>query len=136
MGNLKDFAKRMKKHGRTVQANSTKAAITTAGVIVQTVTLATPVDEGTARGNWFASLGSPNLQADEAFKDKSGQTTISIAKQTISKKIPEQPIYITNNLPYIDPLNKGHSSQAPAGFVEKAVLVGKTHMRSVRLLGK
>lgn len=136
MGNLKDFAKRMKKHGRNVQVNSNKAAITTAGIIVQTVTLATPVDEGTARGNWFASLGSPNLSADEAMMDKSGQTTISIAKQTISKKIPDQPIYITNNLPYIEPLNNGHSAQAPAGFVEKAVLVGKTHMRSVRLLGK
>ena len=136
MGNLKDFAKRMKAHGRRVEANSNKEAIKVGGLIAQTVTLATPVDQGTARGNWFASLGSPNLKADEAFHDKSGRTTISIAKQTISKKLSEQPIYISNNLPYIKRLNEGHSAQAPSGFVEKAVLVGKNHIRTARLLKK
>ena len=29
--------------------------------------------------------------------------------------------YITNNVPYINKLNDGHSSQAPAHFVEAAI---------------
>jgi hypothetical protein len=34
-------------------------------------------------------------------------------------------VAITNNVPYIDDLNKGHSQQAPAFFIEKTILENK-----------
>jgi hypothetical protein len=40
-------------------------------------------------------------------------------------KKPGMPIYITNNAPYIRALNDGSSMQEPAGFVERAVLIGR-----------
>ena len=36
------------------------------------------------------------------------------------------PIYITNNVPYINSLNGGHSQHAPAGFVERAIVKAVT----------
>ena len=76
----------------------------------------TPVDTGRARSNWFASIGSP-----------SGQTTEQTSPQTFDNKSIydryklNQTIFITNNLPYIVPLNNGTSQQAPAGFVDATV---------------
>jgi hypothetical protein len=43
-------------------------------------------------------------------------------------------VYISNNLPYIDRLNKGHSKQAPAGFIESAINAGLTAIRKARLV--
>jgi len=77
----------------------------------------TPVDTGYARGNWQTSLDSfPEGAIDR--KDKSGRETIAAGQRVISglNKI-GQVIYITNNVPYILPLENGHSGQAPAGMV-------------------
>lgn len=94
--------------------------------VMQAIVLATPVDTGRARGNWFVSLGKPTTKTRKNAKDKTGGAII--AENTgIITSAPEETtdIHISNNLPYIVPLNEGHSAQAPAGYVEKALQVAK-----------
>lgn len=92
------------------------------------IALMTPVDEGRARGNWFASLSSyptttsnntrPNLNQIKAVADKAAGNVF----------------FITNNLPYIGTLEYGlynqpgtdktvggYSSQAPQGMVRLSI---------------
>lgn len=81
----------------------------------------TPVDTGWARSNWLPSVGTPKEETvgkpgalDELAKD-AGQSEV------LDWEISDGPIYITNNVPYIQRLNAGSSKQAPTGFVESAV---------------
>ncbi len=68
----------------------------------------TPVDTGRARGNWNVKAGSPDLSTDNT-----GLSSVL----TLKKGDGNKPIYITNNLPYAQKLEDGHSKQAPAGMV-------------------
>jgi hypothetical protein len=86
-----------------------------------TIVLATPVDTGRARGNWLPSIGTPREEALLDKFDPSGQNAIAEAVALVSSVKPGDTVYISNNLEYIQALNEGHSQQAPAGFVEKAV---------------
>lgn len=129
--------------------------------ILQTVVTATPVGDptlwqshpnkppgyvgGHARRNWAVSLGSPlsgsrgmpgrgpgegaaTSQAIKTGKNriKEFRNTGSAAGQDVSRLI------IQNNVPYITRLNAGHSAQAPANFVEQAVMVGSNVGRNDR----
>jgi len=78
----------------------------------------TPVDTGRARGNWQVALTAPDLSADWEKKDKAGSGTIMAGAGTINSLQDYGAIYLTNNLPYIAALEKGRSSQAPAGMVQ------------------
>jgi len=82
------------------------------------IVLGTPVDEGTARGNWFPSLNNPSSEVDERSVDKTGSTTINAAVKTATTAELGDTIWLTNNLPYILPLENGHSGQAPDGMVD------------------
>jgi len=82
------------------------------------IVLGTPVDEGTARGNWFPSLNKPSSEVDEKSVDKMGSTAINAAVKTASAAELGDTIWFTNNLPYILPLENGHSGQAPDGMVD------------------
>lgn len=88
----------------------------------QIIILSTPVDTGRARANWIASVDKPNTKKLDDT-DKSGSVTIADNNKVIISAPEEMglEIHISNNLDYIIPLNNGHSAQAPAGFVEKAV---------------
>lgn len=82
------------------------------------VVLGTPVDTGRARGNWFPSLNSPSSSVDMEAKDKSGSRAISAATATATTAELGDTAWLTNNLPYILPLENGHSGQAPEGMVD------------------
>lgn len=93
----------------------------------------TPVDVGTARSNWIARIGVPWRYVYRAFapgshlgRGERGNLSGAVrqARAVISRRKPEQTIYITNNLPYITRLNSGYSRQSPAGFVQSGILVG------------
>jgi len=75
------------------------------------LTETTPVDTGRAKGNWFPSVGTP-----------SEEVTDGVVPQTFNiSPAPLEKIWLTNNLPYIQELNDGHSDQAPINFVDIAV---------------
>ena len=71
---------------------------------------------GQARGNWQASISSPNT-GTTATIDKSGSATLaSINGKT--QNAPGNVWYLTNNLPYISILeHDGWSTQAKEGMV-------------------
>lgn len=79
------------------------------------VTLATPVDTGRARAAWNMAVGSADLSVPPEGR-YAGPTPPAIGAIP-----PGAPVIVSNNLPYIAPLNNGHSQQAPAGFVERVV---------------
>ena len=92
----------------------------------------TPVDKGTARGNWQTSTGSPK----GGVIDRTGASgAISELKSVLPRFGNDNTIYLTNNLPYIFTLEyggygrgdgatektggTGFSIQAPYGMVRK-----------------
>lgn len=87
---------------------------------------ATPVDLGWARANWVpsitqayeANVGQPNDAADiSAARRRQTEGRAALA----GYKLTRGPIFVTNNVPYIQKLNEGSSQQAPAGFVQMAI---------------
>jgi hypothetical protein len=99
-------------------------------VVDQKLVETTPVDTGRARANWQVSLNEPLSSqvpwSDETRKESSfiPPRSETALKAAAGFKI-DDTIFITNNLPYIRRLNDGYSKQAPAGFVESAIAVGK-----------
>lgn len=141
------FRRNMDRLAAKVDRGATRIQRTTAGAILQAVVLGTPVGNptlwqkkppagysgGRARANWQVGLGGP-VEGNVDKKDPAGSATIGTGRSRIDTSQPGRPIHLTNNLPYIIPLNEGHSTQAPAGFVEAAVRVGEEHARAQRIL--
>jgi len=77
----------------------------------------TPVDTGRARNSWVATTNAAE------FRDVASNN-LGIASSLLippPRDIIEQ-YYITNGVNYIDKLNAGSSTQAPARFIENAVM--------------
>lgn len=99
----------------------------------------TPVDTGRARANWQASLGTPAVGVIDAAPGKRGSVTAATTQADAviagyKGGTPGAAIFLTNNLPYIVPLNNGHSKQQPAGFVERAIYTVIKAARAARLI--
>lgn len=76
----------------------------------------TPVQTGHARANWVPSIGAPFVG------EVSGAATHDAAVVSLMRYVLEQgSLWVSNNVPYINMLNLGHSKQAPSGFVEAAI---------------
>lgn len=133
MADLNTFAKNIRELGRRVEVNTAKEKRKTAAVVQQIVTLGTPVKTGRARNNWDVGLGEP-WRATTQEVDPSGAGAVARNNAKIATTKPGQDIYISNNLPYINRLNQGSSSQAPAGFVEEAVALGSQSIANARVL--
>ena len=73
----------------------------------------TPVDTGRAASAWTFTVGTPS----DYIPPEEGFTAMPDTPLALSQVDGNQPIYIINNLPYIEPLEMGHSKQAPAGMV-------------------
>jgi hypothetical protein len=80
----------------------------------------TPVAEGRLRGNWNASIGSPDLSTSEAVV--SGPEVIRRAQNVLSRMEIGETSYFTNNLPYAYTVEMGSSQQAPMGMMRLSVL--------------
>lgn len=107
---------------KKVVKNLEKKVRQTALIVDAELVARTPVDTGRARSNWLPSLNVPEVSIVEpgGKKDISGTLTQFSITDTI---------LISNNLPYIRRLNDGYSKQAPAGFVEDAITVGKNFLK-------
>jgi hypothetical protein len=129
------FAIRIDQLARRIDRNVDIAVKLVAVAVNQTVVLTTPVDTGQARNNWRVSLGTPITDTTSEV-DPTGTTRIQSNNSVIRRRSPRarQSIYITNNLPYIEALNNGRSAQAPAGFVQRAVLDGIRALDGVRIV--
>lgn len=132
MASLRDFSRRMRVRADQIGVDTTRAVRRVAIAADQAVVSGTPVDTGRAKSNWIVQLGSP---ADEIIgpyspgeagstEAQNTQAALDQAEAVISRYQSGQDveIHITNNLPYIQRLNDGYSDQAPANFVEEAIL--------------
>lgn len=59
--------------------------------------------------------------------------TMQSGLAVIKTKQPGQTIFITNNAPQIETLDQGSSKQAPAGFVERAIILGEQVTKNAKL---
>ena len=80
----------------------------------------TPVDKGRARSNWVPAIGEPSALVTDA-KDLSGSDTTQRAQKMHAESPNFSIMFLSNNLPYIQPLEDGHSQQAPEGWIKLAV---------------
>lgn len=132
MSDLRGFAGRIRVRGKRVEENADALVRRVAVAVDTAVVLATPVDTGRARANWQVEIGQAPEGTREPFASgqsgSSGAANAMAAIEEGKKKIAQyrggSEIHIYNNLSYIQDLNNGKSAQAPAGFVEAAVLAG------------
>lgn len=128
------FARRLGEIASTIEKNANTAVQKAAFAIEARLVTSTPVDTGRARSNWLASLRYPRT---DTVEPTSVADTITRARAVIElRRQHGGAIYLSNNVPYIGSLNAGSSAQAPAAFVEKAVLAGAAVVRGARLLGR
>ncbi len=78
-----------------------------------------PVDTGRFKANWQLSIGTPLTGTLDEF-DINGGVTIQKGQTSAMAYAALEgypPIWITNNLPYAEPLEDGSSMQAPGGMM-------------------
>ena len=85
------------------------------------IVTATPVLTGRARGNWYASIGSPSGAINDAARDPSGAMAIARMVPVVVSAKMGQTLWFANNLPYIHKLEGGSSTQAPGGMFDVSV---------------
>lgn len=110
---------------------ATKEAVTQVAVdLHRRLVMYTPVDTGRARAGWIISKsertarftpppGRYNVPVARVISSDAGSTIIGTDVAVPYEK--GKDVFVTNNVPYIEALDNGHSQQAPQGFSERAV---------------
>ncbi len=144
MATLNEFAFRMNGLARRLRINRGRIEDATARRVLVALVEATPVDTGAARSNWLVGRGRPRQAVIPPYAPgkKLGRGERRNASAAISagfaaiRQFKTRPIFVGNNLDYIEFLNDGTSKQAPAGFVERAIIEGQAQVRRMRLFRK
>ncbi len=140
---LDDFAKRIDRIAVRVEGNVQRAVKDCAHAVLRSAVEATPVDTGMACSNWTPELDRAFQGLFPARVPGAGSTAADNAAGAIEAGAPtieafdigkNTSIHITNNAPHIRPLNDGHSKQAPAGFVQIAVMEGLAMVRGAKIV--
>lgn len=109
----------------------------TMDVVQETCITFCPVKTGRARNGFKVSDGIPDEsppQMEGPF-DESGQYRIIENRKVIEASKEQEPnFYLTNTVPYVPDLNRGTSSQAPAGFIEMAFAEGIRAANGMKVL--
>lgn len=136
---LLDLATRLEKVAYDIDTIYSNLAVSVALTILGDLVYKTPVDTSQALSNWQVSLMAPVPLGGEIppyhpgfggwTRGASAQEAIQAAKRVLSGKKPGDTIYLSNVLDYIVPLNEGSSQQQAAGFVERAVLLGRIQVK-------
>lgn len=140
-GDLRDLAKRLNSRADRLpeQVNEVKKKVVR--TIVADLAHVTPVDTSQAISNWQTGIEArPEGELPPHYPGEMGSSYAASARETIDRAEqdlktvkPGQTVYISNVLQYIGFLNDGSSRQAPAGFVERAVLLGRKIVSSSKL---
>ena len=83
---------------------------------------------GRARANWNIDVN--NIDASTTESTDAPDVATKSMSGTASYKLADT-IYISNNLPYIQRLNDGWSTQAPSNFVETGVTIAKRQTKQI-----
>lgn len=96
--------------------------------LVANLVESTPVDTGWARANWVPNVGIPHVEDLEGVEASpqnaaaaAGGRDSALASVAAQYRLRMGAVFVANNVPYIQDLNDGSSTQQPAGFVQRAV---------------
>ncbi len=86
----------------------------------------TPIDIAWARSGWVPSISVPytggaDLDPTPAKVASAQSIQKSGENELLTYRLSDGPLFVTNNVTYIEPLANGHSDQAPAGWVPDAI---------------
>lgn len=133
--NLNEFSQRIRVVAKDVNENVNRLVRRVALVVDRQIVLATPVDTGRARANWLVALGAPpSGEVPAPGGGEAASVALAAANAVVGRREPGQDIWIGNNVPYIGRLNDGYSKQAPANFVETAMLAGAKMVANARII--
>lgn len=91
------------------------------------IVMATPVDEGTLRGNWQTSTSAPRLGT---LGVRSPEEVMREVEENLGPLL--STVFFVNNLPYASRIEyEGWSAQAPTGMVRSNVAQWSQIVRSV-----
>jgi hypothetical protein len=79
----------------------------------------TPVDTGRLRGNWQTTVARP---AEGEVDVRGRAQTRDEARVITDLWGGEGSVFLTNNLPYAEAIEMGHSQQAPSGMVRITIV--------------
>lgn len=138
---LLDLAADLETRRDVLPQQASQAAVILAQNVLKDLGAVTPVDTTKAVSNWQVTLDAPAATERDAYYPgvqgdthaASAQAMLYAGNQVLSEKQPGQKVYITNNVDYIENLNNGSSKQAPAGFVERSLLVGRNVIQNIQL---
>lgn len=156
MADLLDLANQMDQLALQIGGAANQAAKDTASTILNDLLQVTPVDTALALSNWQVTLDAPAGGIIDAYSPspkgrvKDGVwehavdpvltaqanvgPTFDAGNNVIQNKQPGQDVFITNNVEYVPALDSGSSNQAPAGFVDRAILLGEQVKNRVRII--
>ncbi len=148
MASLFQFSKNMRRRGRQLENASTGITRAGAKAALVAVVWGTPADKGVARSNWRIGIGAPPTAVIRAYapgkklgKGETANATASIraGKARLNASLGsfggglKTSVYLVNNVPYIDKLNDGSSTQAAEGFIETAIFAAVGAIRGFRI---
>jgi len=150
MATLAQFSRNIRRRGTQVENSATRVVKAVSVRALKSLVRNTPVDKGVARSNWRVGLGAPTRSvigayapgkklgigetANAAAAINAGRARINSVRGTSSGLTTA--IYISNAVPYIGRLNSGYSGQAPAGFVQTALLEAKAELAGFRVFSR
>lgn len=136
MATLRQLAARLNNLADNADQLADEAKARVALAILKQLVADTPVDTSQALSNWRVGTGSTPPPIPAYYAGAQGSTraaslaaAISAAEAAIAANKTADVLVIFNAVPYIRRLNEGSSRQAPAGFIEKAVLAGRLAAR-------
>lgn len=133
MGTLLGLAEKLEKAADAQAARANAVSINAATAMLKQLIFSTPVDTSQALSNWQVGVGAPArgfirpyfFGSKGSTRSASGNEAYAVGVARLRAKKPGEPVYLSNNAPYIESLNNGTLSSQPGGFVEAALLVGK-----------
>lgn len=125
---------------RGVEKNANEKVKNASKAFLSTVVPATPADTAQAVSSWKVGLnyqpsGARNLAPGTKGSSKSAAVGAVLALELpkIDRRVTGITVYIVNTTSYISLLNAGRSSQAPAGFIDRARLATGAAAKNPRL---
>jgi len=114
------FSKDINRFGRKLEKTAEAIFRGTSLDLLSRIVKRTPVDQGTARGNWQIGLNvAPSNEVDTA--DKNGSNTIASGNGKLRAVKLGDSVFVTNNLPYAGVIEHGGKNRRPHGMVKVTV---------------
>jgi hypothetical protein len=123
--NARFFIKRLLKRNEEVQQGVRDITKNMVAAMMDELVPATPIRTGRARRNWQVTMGEHDVVewAPRTPPERNAEVALENARRRIDAYHDlSKPLGVRNPIPYLTRLNEGYSAQAPAGFIQDAIL--------------